>query len=96
MKIKGIKKAIGDYKRANAGGCYSPRYGHLMLDMADGEMWTDEFYSLGHNAWKVYDSASIINLGRRIAEDGETVCMATARKYAEELIAEYCRQEAEV
>lgn len=35
MKIKGLKKAIGDYKRANEEGYYSPRYGYLMFDKAD-------------------------------------------------------------
>lgn len=62
MKITGIKKAVGDYKRANAGGIFSPIYGCLMLDRSTGEVWTDEFYSLGHNEWKEYHDKSIINL----------------------------------
>lgn len=48
MKIKGLKTAVGDYKRANKEGYYSPRYGYLMFDRESGEIWTDEFYSLGH------------------------------------------------
>lgn len=51
IKIKGVKKAVGDYKRTNAEGWFSPRYGYLMLDRSTGEVWTDEFYSLGHNEW---------------------------------------------
>lgn len=33
MKIKGLKTAIGDYKRANKGGPYSLLYGNLMLSL---------------------------------------------------------------
>lgn len=63
LKLKGLNKAIGDYHRANSGGPYSARYGHLMLDKSTGEIWTDEFYSLGQNEWKEYHSSDIINLG---------------------------------
>lgn len=52
MKITGLKKAVGEYQRANKEGYYSPKYGYLMFDKATGELWTDEFYSLGHNEWK--------------------------------------------
>ena len=60
MKIKGLKTAVGDYKRANKGGPYSPIYGELMFDKGDGRIWTDEFCDLGHNSYKVYDSKTII------------------------------------
>lgn len=33
MKIKGLKAAVGDYKRANKGGSYSLLYGNLMLSL---------------------------------------------------------------
>ena len=52
MKITGLKKAIGDYRCFNAGGRFSPEYGRLMYDKETGELWTDYFYSLGHNTWK--------------------------------------------
>lgn len=89
MKITGIKKAVGEYKRANAGGYYHPRYGCLMLDRSTGEVWCDEFYSLGHNSWKEYHDAAIINIGRIICGDDETVSMATVKAYAERICAEY-------
>lgn len=63
LKLQGLNKAIGDYHRANSGSPYSPRYGVLMLDKSTGEIWTDEFYSLGQNEWKEYHSNDIINLG---------------------------------
>ena len=66
MKLKNLKKAVAEYKRLNAGGPYDPFYGYLMLDTETGEMWTDEFYSLGHNSWKQYEKDSIINLGETI------------------------------
>ena len=89
MKITGIKKAVGDYNRANKGGYYSPRYGRLMLDRVTGEVWTDEFYSLGHGDFNVYRSESIVNLGNVIGNDNNAVNMAIVRRYAEAACAEY-------
>lgn len=62
IKITGIKKAVGDYQRANAGGAYSPRYGVMMLDRTTGKVWTDEFYSIGHNSWKDYHDQAIVDV----------------------------------
>lgn len=70
LKLQGLNKAIGDYHRANSGGPYSPRYGVLMLDKSTGEIWTDEFYSLGQNDWKEYHSNDIINLGLIMENEG--------------------------
>ena len=70
LKLKGLNKAIGDYHRANSGGPYSPRYGVLMLDKSTGEIWTDEFYDIGHNHFAVYKSDDIINLGLIMENDG--------------------------
>lgn len=89
MKLKGLKKAVGEYQRANAEGYYSPRYGKLMLDRETGELQTDEFYSLGHNSWNEYHSESIINLGAVLAEHGESVNMKNARAFAEKEIDKY-------
>ena len=89
MKITGIKKAVGDYNRANKGGCYSPRYGRIMLDRATGEVWSDEFYCLGHGDFIAYHSESIVNLGNVIGNDNNAVNMATVRRYAEAACAEY-------
>ena len=84
MKIIGLKKAIGDFNRANAGGYYSPRYGYLMYDTADGELWTDEFYSLGRNSWNAYKKATIINLGKYMAVLEMPVTMANVKKVIED------------
>lgn len=86
MKIKGLKKAVGDYKRANEGGPYSPRYGFLMFDLSDGELWVDEFYSLGHNDWKEYHSNSIVNLGHMMSEKGIGVNMKNVKNFLENLM----------
>lgn len=88
-KITGIKKAVGEYNRANAGGYYSASYGNLMLDRSTGEVWCDYFYSLGHNEWKQYHDPAIIDLGREITEQGDTVSMKTVRAYAERMCGEY-------
>lgn len=63
LKIKGIKKAIREYKQLNKGGIFSPWYGELMYNRETHEAWTDSFYSIGHNSWKVYHDDAIINLG---------------------------------
>lgn len=88
-KINGIKKAVGDYNRANAGGNYSASYGKLMLDRSTGEVWCDYFYNLGHNEWKQYHDPAIIDLSREITEQGETVSMITVRAYAERMCDKY-------
>ena len=92
MKIKNLKKSVGDFQRANAGGHYDPGYGYLMFDRSTGELWTDCFYSLGHNEWKQYHDPAIINLiswACNHGYDGGPVNMANVRKWAEEAAAEY-------
>ena len=81
MKLKGLKKAIGDYKRANAEGMHSPRYGRLMLDVNTGEIWTDEFYDIGHNSWKKYHNEDIVNLGMLVGSEYNEVNMKTVQEY---------------
>lgn len=58
MKVKGIKKAVGDYRRwteRNFSYC-----ANIMMDISNGEVWTDCF--LNSNEWKVYHSENIISL----------------------------------
>ena len=81
MKIKGLKSAVGDYKSANKEGYYSPRYGYLMFDRESGEIWTDEFYSLGHNDWKEYHSDTIVNLGQLMPERGLEINMKNVKEF---------------
>lgn len=89
MKIKGIKKAVGAYHRANAGGYYSIEYGYLMLDRSTGEVWTDYYVSLGRNSWSVYDDPAIVDLGRLIVDRGCPVCMVTVRLWGQRLCDAY-------
>ena len=69
MKLKWLKKAIGDFKRFNKGGIYDPHYGYLMFNTRTGELWTDEFYDLGHNQYVKYEDKDIINLGAIMEEE---------------------------
>lgn len=85
-KIFGLKKAVGEFQHANAGGYYSPRYGVLMLDRGTGEVWTDEFYSLGHNSWKEYKDRNIMNLSGYMEQRGIPVTMDNVREVAESLL----------
>ncbi len=86
LKIKGLKKAVGEYKRYNSGGYYSPKYGELMFDKSNGELWTDEFYSIGQNSWNQYYSESIINLGRIMEKLGIEVNMQNVKNFIAENI----------
>ena len=67
-QLLGAHKAVQEYKKYNANGLFSPEYGYLMLDCESGELWTDYFYSLGHNMWKEYHNDSIVNLGSVMQE----------------------------
>ena len=84
--IKGLKKAVGDYKRANEGGAYSPNYGYLMYNKTTGELWTDEFYSTGHNNWKAYEDSSIVNLGEMMREREIEVNMVNVKDFIEKIL----------
>lgn len=84
--IKGFAEAAEEYNDANAGGMFSPRYGRLMFDVSDGDLWVDEFYSVGHNEFKVYHSSDVINLGEIILSEGESVTAANVKKYAEKFL----------
>lgn len=58
-----------------------------MFDKATGELWTDEFYSLGHNEWKQYQSNSIINLGKIMTENNIEINMKNVKSFIEQRIA---------
>ena len=87
--IKGIKKAVGDYQRLNAGGAYSPHYGVMMLNKETGEIWTDEFYSLGHNSWKEYKDKNIMNLSAYMEQREITVNMNNVRIIASRIMEKF-------
>lgn len=81
MKLHGLKKAMGDYRWCNSQGYYSGWRGCLMLDTADGEIWTDALYG---NEWKVYHSDTIINLGSMMHEQNINVNMNNVKAFVEE------------
>ena len=58
MKVKGIKKAVGEYNRwVNSG--YG-RIADIMMDISNGEIWCDVF--LSRNSWKVYHTEDVISI----------------------------------
>lgn len=75
MKIRGLQKAVGDYRRYTSAGAYSPRYGNIMFNPEDGCLWTDEFYSLGHNSWKQYENKYIVNISAQLERLGLPITM---------------------
>ena len=81
MKIKGLKTAVSDYKRANKGGPYSPTYGELMFDKGDGRIWTDEFCDLSHTSYRSYDSDTVTNLGKTMSEREIEINMKNVKEF---------------
>ena len=81
MKIKGLKTAVGDYKRANKGGPYSLLYGNLMFDKENGKIWTDELCDLGHNSYVVYATDTIIDLGKMMSERHIEINMKNVKEF---------------
>ena len=59
LKITGLKKASGNTINWNprSGG-----YTEIFYDLSDGECWTVDQVSLGHNSWTQYRSKSIIKI----------------------------------
>lgn len=81
MKIKGLKKAVGDYKAFNQGGYYSPHYGNLMYNTETGDLWTDEFWDLGHSFYIPYQSENIVDLGKMMTEKEITVTTTSVKEF---------------
>lgn len=52
-----------------------------MFNKETGEIWTDEFCSLGHNAWKDYHSDSIFNLSNMMSERGIDINMNSVKQF---------------
>lgn len=85
MKLKGYKKALGQYR-----GWLSLNYFHrasIMIDLSDGTVWTDVFTDC--NTYTDYHSDMIISLSNYILEREEgKLNMALLKKYGEKLLAE--------
>ena len=80
---------MGDYKKANAGGDFSPNYGVMMYDRKKEKLWVDTFTDAAHMKRKMYESADIVDLlkwskiNNRLKSD-DKVCMSTIRRLATE------------
>ena len=60
LKIKGLKKAVGEYQRVlRMAKKNDSWYAHIMYDENTNRIWTDVHYSLGHNEYINYHSKSI-------------------------------------
>ena len=80
-KIKGLKKAIGDYKFYNNGGRYSAIYGHLMFNKETWKLWVDPFCDASHHTRCVYDDDMIINLGEIMRRNGIDINMENFKNF---------------
>ena len=81
MKITGVKKAVGTFKRANEGGFYRSTMGVLMVDCSTGYVWCDE---LTCDSWVSYEDKNIAYL----EWDGEAT-MKNIKAAAERMCAEH-------
>ena len=82
MKIKGIKKSVGQYKE-----WINRDFGHvayIMMDTETGEVWTDCFVSC--NEWKEYASESVISLTNWLAYYEMPVNMGNVKNVISKLI----------
>ena len=52
-----------------------------MFDKEDGEIWTDEFYSLGHNEWKEYHSDTIVDIGKMMSDQEIKINMKNVKEF---------------
>lgn len=52
-----------------------------MFDKEDGEIWTDEFYSLGHNEWKEYHSDTIVDIGKMMSDQEIKINMKNVKDF---------------
>lgn len=82
-KIRGIKKAIGEYKSWLS---LDPRHAaDIMLDKSTGEVWTDSFPDC--NEWKEYHSRDIVSLAQYVRErTDEPFTVQLLVKYAKEAV----------
>lgn len=82
MKIKGIKKAVGDFNRWI--GC-----ARIYFDRSDGQVWTNEYHSAG--SYSNYASNDIIEIhskGAQMASNWDKTSMKELRSMIEELESE--------
>lgn len=95
MALKGLKTAIGDYKKANAGGDFSPNYGVIMYNRKTESLWVDTFNDTTHMMRKMYEDANIVDLlkwskANKRLTDNDKVCMNTIKRLATECTGEAC------
>lgn len=76
---------VANYNRLNAGGAYSPLYGIIYFDQKTGEIWTNEYYDLGHNSWTHYDNPDIVNLSRKMCDAGIDITMANVKMFTDHI-----------
>lgn len=80
LKLKGLKKAVGEYKRYNDPvACWRA---DLMLDTATGELWTDAFYGINYS-WNEYHDKDIVNLSSLMKENGDYISMQTVKTFCQ-------------
>ena len=84
FKLCGLKRAAGDTKDLK--GPYSSIYLQLNVDLAIGEVWTNQLYDSGHNNWVDYHDEHIISCG--IITSPKT--MKQIREQVYEAINTYC------
>lgn len=58
MKIKGLRKAVGERNNWIKGGYF--RVGNIMLDISNGKIWCDCL--LNNNEWWIYQSDTVVNI----------------------------------
>ena len=74
-----IRQAVREYQKLNSDP-YSKQYSYLMYNKRTGEIWNDEFYSVGHNQWKDYKDSDIVNISRILDDRNLDVTFENVKK----------------
>lgn len=90
--VKNLCKAVSDYNEFNKGGVYDPHYGKLMYNKSTNELWTDEFYALGHTSFKQYDDPNIVDIVYEMAEQAQDAVTVNTTTVSQFIIDNYLNQ----
>lgn len=92
MKITGLKRAVGDYKRYFDVSKRSCFYAFLMFDTSTGALWCDSFCDITRKSRRKYKNPAIIDLGKVMDShniDMETLSMKQVKLFIYEHYPEF-------
>lgn len=80
-KIKGIQKAVGEFQRYDSNSAFSPTFLVLLFDTESYSLWTEEYYRLGLNNWREFNSDTVVDLGSMMGERRIPINMKNVKEF---------------